>query len=227
MFRVCGRGVGKDGRGNSKADWNPLDGSQQDENKDGVWQVDVWLARQRMKSLLAGFKHGAAVPASCGCSSDACRSVWQSSSCSSVYVCCRDTKTVKKKKKHRGRERGGGVNVSDRVKRCCKNHTFPCTHLKPCTHTHKWPNAASALSHIRSHAGYFFFKSRFNHNLKHSTLAWIPQLREWVALLDFITLCTNERQLDGEYGTTISYMYPSTRPNVTRQDRRHRSLQTH
>lgn len=53
------------------------------------------IGRSEGESLLVGFRHAVAVPASCGYSSDARRSVWQSSSCSFVYGCCRDTKTVK------------------------------------------------------------------------------------------------------------------------------------
>lgn len=73
------------------------------------------IGRSEGESLLGGFRHAVAVPASCGCSSDARRSVWQSSSCSFVYECCRDTKTVK----------GGGrrsVNISCRIKGTMNPH---------------------------------------------------------------------------------------------------------
>lgn len=60
------------------------------------------IGRSEGESLLGGFRHAVAVPASCGCSSDARRSVWQSSSCSFVCGCCRDTKTVREGGKEGG-----------------------------------------------------------------------------------------------------------------------------
>lgn len=59
------------------------------------WQVNPFVG---------GIRHAVTVPASCGCSSDARRSVGQSSSCSFVCGCCRDTKTVKKGRKEEERQ---------------------------------------------------------------------------------------------------------------------------
>lgn len=53
---------------------------------------------------VGGIRHAVTVPASCGCSSDARRSDGQSSSCSFVYGCCRDTKTVKEGRREEERE---------------------------------------------------------------------------------------------------------------------------
>lgn len=92
--------VRRDGRGKSDADWTPL--VDQDQQGDILWEEKWWawggrcvIGRSVCKSHLVGFRHAVAVPASCDCSSDARRSAWQSSSCSFVYECCRDTKMVK------------------------------------------------------------------------------------------------------------------------------------
>ena len=51
-------------------------------------------------------RHAVAVPASYGCSSDAGRSVWQSSSCRFACACYRDAKTVRQKSgKQRAKKR--------------------------------------------------------------------------------------------------------------------------
>lgn len=101
-----------------------------------------------------GFKHAVAVPAACGCSSDASQSVWQSSSCSFVYVCCRETKSVK-------REKGRVVKISERAKQATN---FPYRHSTDSSmQTHEMAECSfDILSHPR-----FMLPFPVNHDLKH------------------------------------------------------------
>lgn len=118
------------------------------------------IGRSEGESLLGGFRHAVAVPASCGCNSDARRSVWQSSSCSFVYGCCRDTNTVKEEGKRRS------VNIRDRVKGttdpCTPMHTLSSMHantpMVECsfrTHLHPFPcwhfESSSAITSNTQH----------------------------------------------------------------------------
>lgn len=192
--------VGRDGCGKSKADWNPL--------VDGTQQGDMVVRRKRMcvagrcvigrsegESLLVGFRHAVAVPASCDCSSDARRSVWQSSSCSFVYGYCRDTKDGE-----RGRERGGVCTlVTER--RTLKIHAFPCTQSDPCTHTLAWVVMCSfrTLSHPGS---CWLWRSCFSYNLKHSTATGLmARIMGDATLHNWIRLCFP--QMRGSWTTWI------------------------
>lgn len=88
----------------SRLTGNPLAGGNQKDDMFKRMHVSGHgvIGRPEGESRLAGFRHAVAVPASCDCSSDAHRSVWQSSSCSFAYGCCRDTENVKEGGEKRG-----------------------------------------------------------------------------------------------------------------------------
>lgn len=113
------------------------------------------IGRSEGESLLGGFRHAVAVPASCGCNSDACRSVWQSSSCSFVYGCCGETNTVK--------EGGGGrrsVNISDQVKGTT-NPRIPM-HTLSSMHTNTQMVECSFRTHSHPFSCWLFFFLSFS-----------------------------------------------------------------
>lgn len=97
-----------------------------------------------------------AVPASFGCSSGVGRSVWQSSSYSFVYECCRETKTVRERRKRVGRrEEERRETISDQeVVLTVSTHSLMQTPSYMYTHTLSYASSHTSRSMLAFSVGF-------------------------------------------------------------------------